>query len=80
MTAKHKLGYGKFGENLLKQFDVALVTNLDDFRRQLMNPFYKSHSIGKEHLQISKSKKVWNFLDLSGGRLVLRSICKISDF
>lgn len=37
--------FGKLGENLAAQHDMSLIFDEDSFLKEMLNPFYKSHSI-----------------------------------
>ena len=50
--------YGKFAENLIKQTDIKLVSETEEFEKLLSSPFYKSHTvISEEYCIVENFKK-----------------------
>lgn len=49
--------YGKFGENLINQSSMKIVCTKEDFNREILDPYYKSHQILNENLIIVEKFK-----------------------
>ena len=49
--------YGKFGENLMTQTIMKVISTKEDFAREILDPYYKSHQILSENLILVEKYK-----------------------